>query len=43
VLTSLYPVITIVLARIFLEERFTIWKAIGMGAALAAVPMIARG
>jgi drug/metabolite transporter (DMT)-like permease len=43
VLTSLYPVITIVLARIFLEERFTLWKAIGMGAALAAVPMIARG
>jgi len=43
VLTSLYPVITIVLARIFLEERFTFWKSVGMAAALAAVPLIARG
>lgn len=43
VLTSLYPVITILLARMFLNERFTFWKTAGMIAALAAVPMIARG
>ena len=43
VLTSLYPVITILLARTFLNERFTVWKTVGMAAALAAVPMIARG
>ena len=43
VLTSLYPVITILLARAILKERFTAWKTVGMAAALAAVPMIARG
>ena len=43
VLTSLYPVITILLARAILKERFTAWKTAGMAAALAAVPMIARG
>jgi drug/metabolite transporter (DMT)-like permease len=43
VLTSLYPVVTIFLARMFLNERFTFWKTAGMIAALAAVPMIARG
>jgi drug/metabolite transporter (DMT)-like permease len=43
VLTSLYPVITILLARAILKERFTPWKTAGMAAALAAVPMIARG
>jgi drug/metabolite transporter (DMT)-like permease len=43
VLTSLYPVITILLARMFLNERFTFWRTAGMAAALAAVPMIARG
>ena len=43
VLTSLYPVITILLARAVLKERFTPWKTAGMIAALAAVPMIARG
>jgi drug/metabolite transporter (DMT)-like permease len=40
-LTSLYPVITVILARIFLREHFTRWKLIGMLAALAAVPLIA--
>ena len=40
VITSLYPVITILLARIFLHERFTLWKTIGMVAALASVAMI---
>ena len=43
VLASLYPVITILLARAILKERFTPWKTAGMAAALAAVPMIARG
>jgi len=43
VLTSLYPVITILLARAILKERFTPWKTAGLAAALAAVPMIARG
>jgi drug/metabolite transporter (DMT)-like permease len=43
VLTSLYPVITVLLARVFLKEHFTRWKTAGMAAALAAVPMIARG
>lgn len=43
VLTSLYPVVTILLARMVLKERFTLWKTAGMAAALAAVPMIARG
>src|SRR5215470_9383344 len=43
VLTSLYPVITVLLARAVLKERFTLLKTAGMVAALAAVPMIARG
>jgi uncharacterized membrane protein len=41
VLSSLYPAITVLLARIILKEHFTRWKAVGMIAALAAVPMIA--
>lgn len=43
VLSSLYPVITVLMARIFLHEHFTRWKTIGILAALAAIPMIARG
>jgi len=43
VLTSLYPVITVLLARAVLKERFTALKTAGMAAALVAVPMIARG
>lgn len=43
VLTSLYPAITVLLARMILKERFTTWKTVGMIAALAAVPMIAGG
>jgi len=41
VLSSLYPAITVVLARIFLHEHFSRARTIGMFAALAAVPMIA--
>lgn len=40
-LTSLYPAITVILARIFLREHFTRWKLVGMAAALGAVPLIA--
>jgi drug/metabolite transporter (DMT)-like permease len=43
ILSSLYPVLTVVLARIFLHERFTAWKTAGIVAALIAVPMIAAG
>jgi drug/metabolite transporter (DMT)-like permease len=41
VLTSLYPAVTVLLARFFLKEQFTRWKVLGMIAALLAVPMIA--
>lgn len=41
VLVSLYPAITVLLARFFLKEHFTRWKTVGILAALAAVPMIA--
>ncbi len=41
ILCSLYPVITVVLAKIFLKEQFTGWKLAGILAALIAVPMIA--
>lgn len=41
VLCSLYPVVTVVLAKIFLKEHFTAWKLAGIVAALAAVPLIA--
>jgi EamA domain-containing membrane protein RarD len=37
----LYPAVTVLLARVVLKEHFTRWKAVGILAALAAVPMIA--
>jgi drug/metabolite transporter (DMT)-like permease len=43
VLSSLYPAITVLLARVFLKEHFTRWKFVGLLAALASVPMIATG
>jgi EamA domain-containing membrane protein RarD len=41
VISSLYPAITVLLARIFLKEHFSRWRIAGLGAALMAVPMIA--
>jgi drug/metabolite transporter (DMT)-like permease len=41
VISSLYPAVTVLLARFFLKEHFTRWRVVGMLAALAAVPMIA--
>jgi len=41
VLSSLYPAVTVVMAGIFLHERFSRWKLAGLLAALAAVPLIA--
>ncbi len=41
VLSSLYPAVTVVLARIFLREHFSRARTLGMIAALASVPMIA--
>ncbi len=43
VITSLYPAMTVLLARIILKEHFSRWKFIGLLAALAAVPLIAAG
>jgi drug/metabolite transporter (DMT)-like permease len=41
VLSSLYPAITVLLARVFLHEHFSRGRTLGMMAALVAVPMIA--
>jgi len=41
VLSSLYPAITVLLARFFLHEHFSRSKTVGMLAALAAVPLVA--
>jgi drug/metabolite transporter (DMT)-like permease len=41
VISSLYPAVTVLLARLFLKEKFTRWRLVGLLAALAAVPMIA--
>jgi drug/metabolite transporter (DMT)-like permease len=43
VISSLYPAVTVLLARIVLKEHFTRWRFVGLLAALAAVPMIAAG
>jgi drug/metabolite transporter (DMT)-like permease len=41
VISSLYPAVTVLLARLFLKEHITRWRFVGLLAALAAVPMIA--
>ena len=43
VITSLYPAVTVLLARIVLKEHFSPWKFVGLLAALASVPLIAAG
>ena len=43
VISSLYPAVTVILARLVLKEHFSRWRFIGLLAALAAVPMIAAG
>ena len=43
VITSLYPSVTVVLARVILKEHFSRWKFVGLLAALAAVPLISAG
>jgi drug/metabolite transporter (DMT)-like permease len=43
VITSLYPAVTVLLARLFLKEHFSRWRFAGLLAALAAVPLIATG
>lgn len=40
-ISSLYPAITVLLARFFLKEHFSRWKIVGLVAALLAVPLIA--
>jgi drug/metabolite transporter (DMT)-like permease len=41
VISSLYPAITVLLARLILNEHFSRWRLAGMLAALVAVPLIA--
>jgi drug/metabolite transporter (DMT)-like permease len=41
VLSSLYPAVTVLLARVFLHEHFSRGRTLGMLAALAAVPLVA--
>lgn len=43
VLSSLYPVTTIVLATVVLHERVTRWHALGISLAIAAIACIAAG
>jgi drug/metabolite transporter (DMT)-like permease len=39
-LSSLYPAVTVLLAVVLLQEKLTPWKAVGVCAALIAIPLI---
>lgn len=41
VISSLYPAVTVLLARFLLDEHVSRWRAVGLLAALLAVPLIA--
>jgi len=41
VVSSLYPVVTVLLALIFLREKLTRWKAVGVCATIVALPLVA--
>jgi drug/metabolite transporter (DMT)-like permease len=41
VLASLHPAVTVLMALLLLKEKLTLWKAVGVCAALVAVPLIA--
>ncbi len=43
VLASLYPVVTVVLARVVLRERLSPWQAAGVVAALVGVALVSAG
>jgi len=43
VISSLYPAVTVIMARLILKEHFSRWRFVGLLAALAAVPLIAAG
>lgn len=40
IISSLYPAVTVLLARFFLKEQFSRWRLVGLLAAMLAVPMI---
>src|SRR5260370_41951064 len=42
VISSLYPAVTVLLARIFLKEHFTRWRFVGLLEALPGGPIIAE-
>jgi drug/metabolite transporter (DMT)-like permease len=43
VLGSLYPVVTVVLARVVLDERLARWQLVGVAGALCGVALISIG